>query len=92
MFVIGGDAETEEGMSYEARNMAANLGVRNLVVTLDYNTFGIDGSIFEAMPAPYMNHWFGLGWNIIEVDGHNIRELAYAYRLAAEGSDPSGPP
>jgi len=90
-FVIGGDAETEEGMSYEARNMAANLGVRNLVVTLDYNTFGIDGSIFEAMPAPYMNHWFGLGWNIIAVDGHNIRELAYAYRLAAEGFGPERP-
>jgi transketolase len=84
-FVIAGDAETEEGMSYEARNVAATLGVRNLVVTLDYNTFGIDGPIFEALPAPYVNHWFAHGWNVIEADGHNTRELAYAYRLAAEG-------
>jgi transketolase len=84
-FVIAGDAETEEGMSYEARNVAATLGVRNLVVTLDYNTFGIDGPIFEALPAPYVNHWFAHGWNVIEAGGHNARELAYAYRLAAEG-------
>jgi transketolase len=84
-FAIAGDAETEEGMSYEARNMAARLRLANLVVTLDYNTFGIDGSIFEAMPAPYLSHWLLSGWNVIEADGHDIRELAYAYRLATAG-------
>jgi transketolase len=84
-FVIAGDAETEEGMSYEARNLAANLGVDNLVVALDFNHFGIDGPITEVLPVPYLNHWFGHGWNVIEVDGHNIRELAYAYRLAGNG-------
>ena len=86
VFVIAGDAETEEGMSYEARNSAANLGVQNLVVALDYNHFGIDGPITEVLPVPYINHWFAHGWNVIEVDGHNIRELAYAYRLAANGA------
>ncbi len=82
-FVIGGDAETEEGMSYEARNLASHLGVGNLIVTLDYNNFGIDGPITEVLPSAYLSHWFSHGWNIIEVDGHNVRELAYAYRLAA---------
>ena len=84
-FVVGGDAETEEGMSYEARNVASALNARNLVVLLDYNNFGIDGPIGEAMPGPYVNHWFAPGWNIIEVDGHNPRELAYAYRLIDSG-------
>lgn len=90
-WVIAGDAETEEGMSYEARNIAAALGARNLVVALDYNQFGIDGPITEALPSPYLNHWFAHGWNIIEVDGHNIRELVYAYRLAAQGFGPERP-
>ena len=84
-FVIGGDAESEEGMSYEARNVASTLGVRNLTVVLDYNNFGIDGPITEVLPQAYLNHWFPQGWNIIEVDGHNVRELAHAYRLAASG-------
>ena len=43
------------------------------------------------MPSPYVSHWFAPGWNIIEVDGHNIRELAYAYRLAAAGFGPGRP-
>jgi transketolase len=85
VFVIAGDAETEEGMSYEARNVASSLGLQNLIVTLDYNRFGIDGPIVEAMPAPYQNHWFSQGWNLVEVDGHNVRALAHAYRLAAQG-------
>jgi transketolase len=84
-FVIAGDAETEEGMTYEARNIASALGIKNLVVTLDYNGHGIDGSIFDAMPSPYLNHWFLPGWNIIEVDGHNVLELAHAYRLVDGG-------
>jgi len=84
-FVIGGDAETEEGMTYEMRNVASALGVRNLIVLLDYNGFGIDGPITEAMPAPYLDHWLAHGWNVIEADGHNPTELAHAYQLAAQG-------
>jgi transketolase len=85
VFVIAGDAETEEGMSYEARNLASNLGIANLAVLLDYNRFGIDGPIAEVLPCPYLNHWISFGWNVIEADGHNPRELAWAIRQAAEG-------
>jgi transketolase len=91
VFVIAGDAETEEGMTYEARNIAANLGMENLVVTLDFNGFGIDGPITEVLPSPYMNHWFAAGWNMIEVDGHDPLELGYAYRIAARGFDNGRP-
>src|ERR1017187_7022045 len=90
-FVIAGDAETEEGMTYEARNLASNLGMENLVVTLDYNGFGIDGPIFEVLPAPYVTPWFALDSNAIEADAHNPRELAYAYRMATEGFGPGRP-
>ncbi len=85
VYVIAGDAETEEGMSYEARNIINTLGIDNLIVSLDYNKFGIDGPISEVISAPYINHWFGPGWNIIEVDGHNVLELAYAYMKANQG-------
>jgi transketolase len=64
VFVLAGDAETEEGMTYEARNLA---------------------SITEVMPLPYLRHWSAFGWNIIEADGHDLRQLVQAYRKAAEG-------
>ncbi|MGB9611793.1 MAG: 1-deoxy-D-xylulose-5-phosphate synthase N-terminal domain-containing protein, partial [Bryobacteraceae bacterium] len=85
VFVIAGDAETEEGMSYEARNLASNLGIENLAVLLDYNRFGIDGPIAEVLPFPYLNHWIAFGWNVIEADGDNPRELGWAIRQAVEG-------
>lgn len=85
VFVISGDAETEEGMSYEARNIINSAGINNIIVSLDYNGFGIDGPITEVISSPYINHWFGPGWNIIEVDGHNILELVYAYQKADQG-------
>lgn len=85
VFVIAGDAETEEGMSYEARNLGNSLGMENVIVSLDYNGFGIDGPISEVISSPYLSHWLGLGWNVIEVDGHNVLELAYAYKKAHQG-------
>lgn len=85
VFVIAGDAETEEGMSYEARNLIKTMGMDNIIVSMDYNGFGIDGPITEVISSPYLDYWFGPGWNIIEVDGHNILELAYAYKKAVQG-------
>lgn len=85
VFVLAGDAETEEGMSYEARNSIVSMGMDNVIVSLDLNGFGIDGPITEVISSPYMNHWFGAGWNVIEVDGHNVVELAYAYKKAYQG-------
>lgn len=85
VFVLAGDAETEEGMSYEARNLASSLGMENVIVALDYNNFGIDGPITEVLPVPYASHWSAFGWNVIEADGHNVRQLAHAYRTAAVG-------
>jgi len=82
VFIIAGDAETEEGMSFEARNLTRSLGIDNIVVSLDYNGFGIDGPITDVISAPYLNYWFAAGWNIVEVDGHNVTELIYAYHKA----------
>ncbi|KKR03690.1 MAG: Transketolase [Parcubacteria group bacterium GW2011_GWF2_39_13b] len=85
VFVMAGDAETEEGMSYEARNSINSLGMDNLIVSLDYNLFGIDGPISDVIKSSYVNSWFGSEWNIIEVDGHNVLELVYAYKKAVQG-------
>jgi len=85
VFVIAGDAETEEGMSFEARNLTRSMGIDNIVVSLDYNGFGIDGPISDVISAPYLNYWFAAGWNVIEVDGHNVLELVYAYKKAVDG-------
>ena len=84
-WVFMGDAESEEGMTYEARNIIATNGLKNMIVSLDYNHFGIDDEIEKVISSPYINHWLGLGWNVIETNGHNVLEMVYAYKLAAAG-------
>ncbi|MBI5222621.1 MAG: hypothetical protein HY980_03965 [Candidatus Magasanikbacteria bacterium] len=91
VFVFMGDAESEEGMSYEARNVLNTVGIDNLIVSLDYNHFGIDGNINEVILTPYINHWLGIGWNVIEVDGHNFLELIHAYNKARVGFNNNSP-
>ena len=90
-WVFMGDAESEEGMSYEARNLINVIGLNNVIVSLDYNHYGIDGDINEVIASPYINHWLGLGWNVIEIDGHNLLECIYAYKKAAAGFDNGSP-
>ncbi|MDD2753051.1 MAG: 1-deoxy-D-xylulose-5-phosphate synthase N-terminal domain-containing protein [Candidatus Portnoybacteria bacterium] len=85
VFVLSGDAETEEGISYEARNTIVSMGGDNIIVSVDWNGFGIDGPITDVISTPYLNHWLGFGWNVIEVDGHNVLELAQAYKKACAG-------
>lgn len=84
VYVFMGDAESEEGMTYEARNVLSSIGADNLIVSLDFNKYGLDGKINEVISSDYLTHWQGLNWNVIEVDGHNLKELYYAYRLAKE--------
>ncbi|OGH90806.1 MAG: hypothetical protein A2479_04455, partial [Candidatus Magasanikbacteria bacterium RIFOXYC2_FULL_39_8] len=87
-----GDAESEEGMTYEARNILHTVGADNMIVAFDYNHNGIDGLIEEVVSSPMINHWLGLGWNVIEIDGHNILECIYAYRLAEQKIFDNGNP
>jgi len=83
--VFMGDAESEEGITYEARNILAKVGTDNIIVNFDYNHNGIDGVIEEVIESPIMNHWLGLNWNVIEIDGHNVSQCITAQKLARKG-------
>ncbi len=83
--VFMGDAESEEGITYEARNILATIGTDNIIVNFDYNHFGIDGKIEQVIESPIINHWLGLNWNVIEIDGHNISQCIEAQKLANKG-------
>ncbi|MBD3311284.1 MAG: hypothetical protein GF349_02160 [Candidatus Magasanikbacteria bacterium] len=87
VWVMMGDAESEEGMTYEARNILSTMGMDNMIVSYSYNHYGIDGDIDEVISTPIINHWLGLGWNVIEVDGYHINNLVQAYKRAKKGFD-----
>ena len=82
-FCIMGDGEIQEGQVWEAAMCAGFYKVDNLIAFVDNNKLQLDGSLEEVMsPYPIGDKFKAFGWNVIEVDGHAVEQLANAVELA----------
>ncbi len=78
-----GDGELEEGQVWEAAMTASHYKLDNLCVIVDNNNLQIDGKIEDVMsPYPIDSKFKSFGFNVINVDGHNIEELIKAFNSA----------
>ena len=77
VYVVLSDGELQEGSTWEALMMAANLGVSNLIALLDHNGFQSFGRTSETHPAfyPIDAKVDAFGWEVAEVNGHSISEI-----------------
>ncbi len=80
MYVLIGDGELDEGQIWEGAMAAANFKADNLVAIVDRNR--IQATDFTAkrmdsgdIPAK----WAAFGWNVIEIDGHDMEAVLAAY-------------
>ncbi|MGA6161954.1 transketolase [Amycolatopsis magusensis] len=91
VFVVLGDGECQEGSIWEAAMSAAHFGLDNLVVVVDRNGFQEDGPTEEIMALePFADKWRSFGWQVSEVDGHDVTELGDAlHRLPFTAGRPS---
>ena len=73
IYVVLSDGEFQEGSTWEAMMMAANLGVSNLVAMLDHNGYQSFGKTSETHPAfyPIREKLEAFGWEVVEVNGHD---------------------
>jgi transketolase len=78
-----GDGELDEGQCWEAFMLAGKLNLRELTVFVDRNNIQIDGNTEDIMPMePFADKFEAFNWSVIEVDGHNIREIVDAAERA----------
>ncbi|MCK4617828.1 transketolase, partial [Candidatus Aerophobetes bacterium] len=76
VYCINGDGELDEGSIWEAIMCAAHYKLDNLVSIVDRNGLQIDGPTEEIMRLESLvNKWRAFGWNTIEIDGHNMKEI-----------------
>ncbi|MFA6520971.1 MAG: transketolase [Candidatus Gracilibacteria bacterium] len=76
VYCIMGDGEQQEGSIWEAVMSAAHYKLDNLCAIVDCNKLQIDGNVSEVMNIePVGEKYKAFGWNVIEVDGHNIQQL-----------------
>ncbi len=85
VYVLTGDGEIQEGNIWEAAMAASHYKCENLCAILDYNGFQIDGKTCNVMDLePIVDKWRSFGWNTIEIDGHNMKEILSAYEEAGK--------
>ena len=73
IYCVLSDGEFQEGSTWEAMMMAANLRLDNLIAFMDYNDFTGLERLSEAHPAfyPLVPKAEAFGWEAVAVDGHD---------------------
>jgi transketolase len=73
IYCVLSDGEFQEGSTWEAMMMAANLKLDNLIGFMDYNDFGGLERMSDGHPAfyPLVPKAESFGWEAVEVDGHD---------------------
>jgi transketolase len=84
VYCVLGDGEIQEGQVWEAAMSAPKLGqpdhpVDNLTVIVDYNRIQLDDFCAKVLDLePVVSKWQAFGWPVIEVDGHDMGQIAKA--------------
>ena len=83
VYTILGDGELDEGSVWESIMCAAHYKLDNLTAILDRNNLQIDGPTEEVMSLEsLLAKWQAFGWNTLEIDGHNMKEILKALEEA----------
>jgi transketolase len=74
VYCIASDGEHQEGNTWEAAMCAPKYKLDNLTLIIDRNNIQIDGNTEDIMPLePLRLKYETFGWNVLEIDGNNIR-------------------
>ncbi len=89
VFCCMGDGEQQKGQVGEARRYAVRHAVTNLVALLDWNRMQLSGSNADIFPQDILGDWRADGWEVVEVDGHDVRAVYRAVRTAIRAHRPT---
>jgi len=88
VYVLLGDGECQAGIVWEGAMVAAKFRLANLTAIVDYNDVQLDGSVHEIMPLqPFVDKWQAFNWKVLEINGHNMRQVLEALDTADEIHD-----
>lgn len=79
VYVVIGDGEQNEGQIWEGAMAAARFKLDNLTAVLDRNRLQATGAIADRFDiGPVAPKWAAFGWNVIEIDGHDVAAVVEA--------------
>jgi len=81
-FVVMSDGEQQKGQVSEARRFAKKYNLNELTVIIDYNGLQISGKITDVMPQNIKENYISDGWKVLEIDGHDHKQIYEALKQA----------
>jgi transketolase len=88
VYVLMGDGECQGGIVWEGAMLAARYHLARLTAIVDYNNVQLDGAVHEVMPLePFGDKWRAFNWAVLEINGHNMRQILEALDTAEEIHD-----
>lgn len=83
VYCLLGDGELQEGQCWEAVMTAAQQKLDNVCAIVDYNHVQLDGMTDEIKDmGDLAAKWHEFGWNVIELDGHDMAQIVEAFKMA----------
>ena len=90
VFVVLGDGEMQEGNVWEALMQGTHRNLDNLIAIVDRNMLQIDGNTEDVMALGNLSEKLrAFGWNVIEIDGHNINDIYNSIEAAKTAKLPT---
>jgi transketolase len=83
VYAIVGDGEQAEGQIWEAVMAAHGFKANNLTAIVDFNGLQATSTTKEIFPIENLvGKWSSFGWNVIEIDGHDMVQILDALEEA----------
>lgn len=80
-YVLCGDGDMQEGVTYEAASLAGHLSLGKLIVLYDANKVTLDGSLSMSFSENVKKRYEACNWQVLEVkDGNDINEIHKAIK------------
>jgi len=89
VFVLMGDGEQQKGQISEARRFAVKYSLNNITAFVDYNQLQICGDIDSVMPQNILENYLSDGWEVIEINGHDLVEIRNSIQDAVANEKPT---
>ncbi len=87
-YVLCGDGDLMEGISYEACSLAGTLKLNKLIVLYDSNNICLDGKVSDSFNENIAMRFISEGWNVLTVeDGNNYEAISEAIKEAKTSLD-----